>query len=60
LAKKTLLDEIIDDYNQEIQEDSIALDLKKSFRDQLVTKRNEKKKKEAILDDSNSEENPIC
>jgi predicted DNA-binding protein len=56
LAKKTLIDEIIEDYNQEIEDDLIALDLKKSFRDQLVTKRNEKKKKEATFDDGNSEE----
>ncbi len=60
MAKKTHLEEIIEDYNQEIGEDSKALDLKKSIRDQLVTKRNEKKKKEATFDDRNSEESQIC
>jgi hypothetical protein len=60
LAKKTHLDEIIEDFNQEIEDGYKALDLKISFRDQLVAKRNEKKKKEATIDDSNSEENPIC
>lgn len=44
MAKKTLLDEVIDEMNTEIEEDCKALDLKKLFRDQLVTKRNEKTK----------------
>jgi hypothetical protein len=54
-----MLDEIIEEYSSEIETDSIALDLKVSFRNQLVAKRNEKKKKEATLDNSNSEEEPV-
>ena len=44
MAKKTHLDEIIEELNTEIEEDAKSLDLKKSFFNQLVTKRNEKKK----------------
>jgi hypothetical protein len=52
LAKKTQLDEIIDELNMEIEEDAKSIDLKKSFRDQLVTKRNEKKKEVKVDTDS--------
>jgi hypothetical protein len=54
LAKKTLLDEVIDDMNTEIEEDLKSVDLKKAFRELLVTKRNEKKK-EVKVDDSDSD-----
>lgn len=53
MAKKTLLDEVIDEMNTEIEEDAKALDLKKLFRDQLVTKRNEKTREVKVDNDSN-------
>ena len=55
MAKKTQLDEIIDELNTEIEEDAKSIDLKKSFRDQLVTKRNEKKKEVKVGSDSTTE-----
>lgn len=55
MAKKTLLDEVIDEMNTEIDEDCKALDLKKTFRDQLVTKRNEKTKEVRVDNDSTTE-----
>lgn len=52
MAKKTQLDEIIDELNTEIDEESKWLDIKKTFRDQLVAKRNEKKKEKEVKIDN--------
>lgn len=57
MAKKTQLDEIIDELNTEIDEESKWLDIKKTFRDQLVAKRNEKKKEKEVKIDNNQGRN---
>lgn len=51
MGKKTQLDEIIDDLNGEIVETAKVLDQKRTFRDQLVAKRQEKK---GVKRDNNS------